>query len=114
MNNSMWANLAKMISGLAKMLIAVFAGAEDAVSMGRVAIASARRQQAIRVEFDESKFVTNIVAKTAVENARVEENLLEYAKSNPERAALVSKHKDELDKIAKRVLKEFEVTDKDE
>ena len=111
MNKSAWANLMAMLSGLFTMLIQLFGGAEDAISMGRVAIGTARRQQAIRVKFDESKFRTNIVAKTAIENAKVEENLLDYAKSNPERAALVAKHKAELDKIAEQVLKEFDVVE---
>lgn len=113
MNKSVWTNASNMLVALFKMLIAIFAGAEDAVSMGRVAIGTARRQQAIRVRFDEKKFKTTIVAKTAIESAKIEENLLEYAKSNPERAALVKKHKDELELLASEVLKEFEVTEEE-
>lgn len=99
MNKSVWAGASAMLLALFRMLFELFQGAEDTISMGRVAIGEAKSEQAVRVAFNRKKFEANLIADTAIENVKSKQRMVDYAKSNPQMADALENERKELQTI---------------
>lgn len=100
------------IVALCKTFIRSMTVAEDAVAMAELSVKSARRALVVDLALRESNYVTRMVAKTALEQARQQKTMDEFAK-NEEDAKMLNDNLKRLKTLVDKELSDLEVKEEE-
>lgn len=112
MNKSVFGGASSMLIALFRMLYELFAGAEDTIAMGRMAIGEAKAEQQVRIAFKRKEFEATIIADTAINNVKSAQRMVDYAKSNPDMANKLEEERKTLQSIVDSIKAEEELKHK--